>query len=178
MSHYWERFLKEGDELFNYMINNFEKMFEDNMHINHFEIRDGFYASDKSKELIDINYYNNEIEKDLIIFIRKEVKTKSLFNKSNWKPFRFNMRISEMYYSYNKLFKFKKYYFQLSIDQYCEINNCKCHENNENNEDNCNPHFMIALYGWKDDISNIMLPYNNIFDNCNNIIPDSHWNRN
>lgn len=83
------------------------------------------------------------------------------------------MRLSEMYYSYKILFKYNIYYFQLSIYPYCEINNCKCYIGNE---DNSIPHFILALYGWIDNISNILLPYNKTIEIFNNIIPDIHWN--
>lgn len=36
----WEEFLEEGDALYDYMTNNFEKMF-DGESIKHFEIREG-----------------------------------------------------------------------------------------------------------------------------------------
>lgn len=54
------------------MINNFDSMFEDETHIKHFEIRDGFYGSDIIKQ-INIKY-KREIEQELIQFIKKSLK--------------------------------------------------------------------------------------------------------
>ncbi len=39
MNYDWIRFLEKGDKLFNYMINNFDDMFDNNI-IKHFDIRD------------------------------------------------------------------------------------------------------------------------------------------
>lgn len=170
MSHFWERFLKEGDELFNYMVNNFEKMFENDTHIRHYRVREGIYSNVSEIDIIE-KLYNNDIEKECIEFIRNELKNKLLFDKLNWKPFRDSYYLSEMYFGYKKLFKFKQYYFQLGIEDECENSNCKYCINIRI------PHFVAALYGWKDNMSNKLQPYKYVEIPKDNIIPEWDWSR-
>ena len=168
MDAFWDRFLEEGDKLFNYMINNFKEMFEDETHIRHFIIRDGFYGCIEDKEKLMNNYQDN-IQKELIEFIKKEYEEESLFDKTNWKPFRDSYYLSEMYFGYKKLFKFKHYYFQLAIDIECDIDNCRyC-------VTQYIPHFVAALYGWIDDTTDKLQPYKKVTILSDNIMPKNHW---
>ncbi len=164
----WERFLKEGDILFNYMINNFEDMFDGDT-IKHFDIK---YQNIHDYGTIEIKTnYNIYIQLDLIIWIRNEINCNNLFNNNNWKPFRDNYHLTSMYLGYKYLFKFKQYYFQLIIESDCNYyNNCiYCININKNTI-----HFELVLYGWKDDDSSILKPYNRIVL-YNNIMPEIDW---
>lgn len=172
MSYKWNDFLKEGDELYIYMINNYQSMFENNSKIKHFSIIDGIYSY-----IIDINkimeIYGKMIENELIKFIKSEYDSKSLFDKLNWKPFRDNDNIVFMsHYGYRTLFKFKKYYFQLGISNFCELSEC-----NICNHNYSLPHFILAIYGWVDDISNELQPYRYVSVSSDNIMPNWDWER-
>lgn len=83
-----------------------------------------------------------------------------------------------MYFGYKYLFQYKHYYFQLGIQKYCELEVCTyCNhikgEYFEEYSDN-SQHFMISLYGWKEDNSNVLLPYNLLLSN-NDIMEEKHW---
>jgi hypothetical protein len=166
----WNTFLEEGNELFNYMTNNFKSMFKNNM-ITHFKVIDGIYPSIDKDDII-INTHINNIEKELINFIKKESESKLLFDKTNWKPFRDKLSLTTMYLGYKKLLYFKQYYFQLGIDHYCEIDNCEYCINTR-----ILPHFVLALYGWKDNTSNRLQPYEYVEIPEDNIMPEWDWNR-
>ncbi len=173
MSWCWERFLKEGDILFNYMINNFEDMFDGDT-IKHFDIRYGVYeVIDFIKEMAQIDKIKwcNEIQNELIKWIRNEYNNNRLLNKNNWKPCRDVYHIVNMYLGYNKLFQYKQYYFQLAVDSDlldC-MEDCKYCNNNESTI-----HFELALYGWKDYNSSILQP-DNIIILSDNMMPYEYW---
>jgi hypothetical protein len=161
MLYYWDKFVVEGETLYNYMINNFNDMiYNDN--ILHFYIRDGIYGGiETNTEFIET--YNKDIENELIIWIMNEYKENRLFNRELWKPFRDRYTLSDMYNGYRKLFKFKHIYFQLAMETECNKDECKyCTENEENNTIILCPHFCLALYGWKVNNSNNFEPSNKI----------------
>lgn len=58
MSMFWRGFIEEGDESFNYMINNFEAMFIDNSKIDDFNLHYGLYELNNLTEEIKEKYYN------------------------------------------------------------------------------------------------------------------------
>ena len=67
MEHCWDRFLIEGDILFNYMIHNFENIFDGDL-IKYFNICNGIYnLNDEPIEIKD--KYSNDLQKELIIWI-------------------------------------------------------------------------------------------------------------
>jgi hypothetical protein len=168
----WSRFLIEGDELFNYMLNNFENMFDGNLKIKHFDIRDEAIYDIGSEEIMQ--KYDEEIQKDLIQWIKNELTEKRLFEKNNWKPFRDKYLLTYMYLGYRKLFQFKKYYLQLGLEAACvESETCKYCEKNENQK-----HFQLILYGWKDENCDKLQPDERFTIVSNNIIPDHYWNIN
>ncbi len=172
MLHYWNSFIKEGDILFDYMINNFKTMFNNN-NIKHFNIRDGIYGFIYDVDEI-YNKYKNDIEKELIEWIYNELNENRLYNNILWKPFRDQQCLSHMYYGYRHLFTYNQYIFQLTIEKYCELSECiYCNNNKEKifyNYNNNSKHFSLASYGINE--NNIVQPYDRkIVD----IIPDYEW---
>jgi hypothetical protein len=168
MKWFWDRFLIEGDQLYDYMIKNYENMFDGKL-IKHFTIRDGIYGY--SDDTIKINEkYGIDIENQLIGWIQKEFNEKRLFQKIDWKPFRDQFNLSSMYFAYRKLFQYRNYYFQFIMETNCTIDNCKYCENDE-----IRSHFGLAIYGWKDDNSEILQPTENIKIPKDNIMPEIDW---
>jgi hypothetical protein len=145
MSYLWEEFLEEGKELFNYMTQNFDTMIDNNEIIKHFNITYGICdLKDHAKELN--KNCGEEIQKELICWIKKELKEGRLFDNNNWKPFRDDIYIEYMHLGYKNIFEYKNYYLQPALDDWCGI--CKyCTADNDDNR----IHFELALYGWKDD---------------------------
>jgi hypothetical protein len=166
MLYKWEQFIEEGNELYMYMITNFNKMFEGNTTIKHFEIRDCYCNGINYADIITDNYYK-DIQKELIIWIKKEYNDGILLNRELWKPFR-NYNLIEMYYGYKKLFQYKHYYFQLGIESEC-MNNCiYCIEDVDSK------HFILEIYGWKENEENILYPYRYNIP-LDNIMPENNW---
>ena len=167
MKESWKRFLVEGDNLYNYMINNFENMFDENT-IKYFCIVNGIYRNIKDTDKLT-EEYGDEIEKELIPWIRNELKEGRLFDKTLWKPFRNQCQLLDMYYGYRILFTYKEYIFQLAVEDYCDF-----YENNNKRIDDraC---FVLALYGWKDKDSDMLQPYNDSVIPNDNIMPQKHW---
>lgn len=166
----WSEFLIWGDNLFNYMIHNYNKMINDN-NIYYFEITD--YMDKFDKEAYELHdKYLQDIEKNLIPWIQNEYKTGRLFEKSNWKPFRDQYDLLEMYFGYNKYVQFKNYYFQLAISEGCCADDClNCDENE------LNIHFELALFGWTEDGNHNLQPGNCHPIPSNNVIPEWYWKR-
>ena len=82
----WDRFLIEGKELFEYMKNNFDNMFDGDAKIKHFEIRDEICYDYGSQELNQV--FGKEIQKQLVPWIKREFEDNRLFNNTLWRPFR------------------------------------------------------------------------------------------
>jgi hypothetical protein len=176
MSTFWPRFVKEGDFLYDYLINNFNKLL-DNDKIIHFYIRDGIYYGIDNTERIKENY-GNDIEKELVIWIKKEYQENCLFNRDFWKPFRDQETLSDMYNGYRKLFQYKEYYFQLAMESECGDYNCKyCKEYQINSiEPIITPLFCLTLYGWKNKDSEMLQPYKHTIIPIDNLMCDLDWN--
>jgi hypothetical protein len=159
---HWDRFLIEGDELFEYMTLNFQSMFSGEYTINNFDIEAGLYwISSEAEELY--NMYNNDIQSKLIPWIMKEYNTYRLFNKENWKPFRDLYQLTSMHLGYKFLFEYNDHYFQLGI-VHDYIKGEKIIK------------FILALYGWnkesgKYDQKNII---SELPDDKN--MPENFWN--
>ncbi len=166
MKYRWDDFLEEGQILYNYMTNNFENMFDGNQ-IKHFDIIDEYYGNINYGEKI-YNEYADDIQKEIIPWIKNEKQLGKLFDCTLWKPFR-DYNLVDMYYGYKYLFQFKQYYFQLAMETYCEILECDyC-------KDEGNPHFCLSLYGWKENNYNKLKPWN-LSIPINNIVSDTRWN--
>ena len=171
----WSDFLIEGDILYNYMITNFNDMFKDENTIKHFDILDGHYINIYDTYEIRIQHGTN-IQKELIPWIKKEIKENRFFDKTLWKPFRDQHTFSDMYLGYRKLFQYKQYIFQLSILSSCSLDTCEycdvtsdkyCLENSK--------HFMLALYGWEKDNSIMLQPYGQVRIPEDNMMLERHW---
>ncbi len=176
MIHHWDEFLIEGDELYNLMTNNFDSFIDGNT-IKHFCIIDGIYRHIKNTDKMT-NDMSDDIEKELLPWIKNELEGGRLFDKTLWKPFLNKYAITQMYYGYRKLFNYKKYIFQLAIEKYCELDECKYRNIHNNTTIVCcenSQHFCLALYGWKEEGSNMLQPYKQVIIPENNIIPEIHW---
>jgi hypothetical protein len=179
MKHQWDRFLIEGNALYDILTTKFDSLFDGNI-IKHLTIIDGVYRRIKNTDEMT-NEISDDIEKILYPWIKNELKEGRLFDKILWRPFRDNNVLTSMYYGYRKLFKYKEYIFQLAMETYCELDECLycnptgidrsfCSENSE--------HFSLALYGWTDDNSNILKPYNQVVIPEDSIMPEIHWKNN
>jgi len=156
----WDRFLKEGDELYDYMIHHFDAFFDGDSIIKHFDIRPGW---DDIK-----SFYIENIQKELISWIHEEWKNHRLNNKDNWKPFRDQLHLTSMYFGYRKMFQYNQYYFQLALENCCGVCvYCKAGESWN--------HFELALLGWKEENSIELKPHNFITILSNNNISNSFW---
>jgi hypothetical protein len=187
----WDRFINEGDILFNYMIHNFDKMFDGKLIIKHFDIESGFFGLfdyiDDIKE-----QYNDNIQQELIHWIQKEFNNKELFQETNWRPFRDQDILTCMFLGYRRMFQYKHYIFQLILNSSCE--NCDVCNYCKNNEDctlsepsserempsgeRSSPegtHFGLSFYGWKDKDYMKLQPYNNMSLSDDNVIPEQFW---
>lgn len=167
---FWDRFLAEGDILFNYMTSNFTNMFDGISIIKHFDISPGIWhlANNEYDELKD--KYGYDIEQKLIVWINNENDCGSLFNKELWKPFRDQEHLNYMYLGYKKMFIYNEYYLQLVIDKGCNHNNCiYCNEN-------MSIQFQLLLYGWKIPDSIYIQPDNCAIIQPDNIMPEYYWN--
>ncbi len=160
----WERFLKESDIYYNYMINNFNFMINDIP--NNFSIIDGIYRYIKDTNKLT-EEYGDDIEKELIPWIIKEYEEGRLFNKELWKPFRDQSALLSMYYGYRYLFTYNENIYQLAL-----IDEIDLDKNDKSNKYYC---FVLALYGWKEEGSNMLQPYKDSIIPEDNIMPEEHW---
>jgi hypothetical protein len=190
----WDRFLVEGELLFQYMKDNFNNMFEGDAKIKHFNIRNEMCYDHGSHELNQV--FGKEIQKELVPWIKKELEDNRLFNNTLWKPFRDIYTLHDMYLGYRKLFLFRPnydsypdllesnilrpeinikgtYYFQLSIDAECYEDICMDCDNDITNM--YNKHFELVLYNWIDDKTNKL--YFNKFGPIlsDNLMPQMSW---
>jgi hypothetical protein len=173
----WSSFLREGDILYNYLINNFEELFDGNK-IKHFGFRDGLYRGVTNIDEMN-DTYSIDIQNELIPWIKKELEENRLFKKELWKPFRDQYSLSDMYLGYRKLFQYKHYYFQLAMETYCDLDECvycgytidKPHYFYEKNS----KHIKLAPYGWKNENSNMLQPLCKVEIPSDNIMIERHW---
>lgn len=160
---HWDRFLVEGDALYEYMTHNFESMYNGNK-INDFFIMEGFYWILTEANTLD-EKYNSDIQPHLLQWIKEEYNTQRLFNKSNWKPFRDLDILSSMHFGYKILYEYNNYYFQLGL-----INDC-----NEIGE-HC-IHFILALFGWGNETNESIRRYILNELPTDKIMPECYWKR-
>lgn len=137
----WPEFLIEGKKLYDYMVDNFDTMFDGDLIIKHFNITcniSGLY------ELNELTLSFQEIQTQLISWIKQEQASGSLFIEENWKPFRDLYTLTDMVMGYKKMFHYENYFFQLALNSCCmELVNCPYNEN----EDDDYPHFELSFYG-------------------------------
>jgi hypothetical protein len=166
----WDRFVKEGDILFNYMIQNFEKMFDGHSIIKHFDIESGFiglfdYIDDIKEK------YNDNLQYELIQWIQNEFHNNELFKETNWRPFRDQDILTCMFLGYRRMFQYKHYIFQLIINSSCE--NCDVCEYCKHKENRI--HFSLSFYGWKEKDCITLHPYNRLSLSDDNVLPEQFW---
>jgi len=181
---YWPKFLKRGDELFDYMIHNFEYMFLNHTLVKHLEVREAGCHDIGGKEIEE--KYRDEIQKQLVPWIKSEYENEDLLEKDNWMPFRDSYTITDMYLGYKFFFKFiaqnnenqdqtilenslnfcgtRTYYFQLSIDECCDKDYCKYCDGNEDST-----RFELVLWGWMDNENTDFKPYPKEIGSCHSI---------
>ncbi len=165
----WKEFLIQGDILFDYMIHNYDFMF-DNESIKHFAIWYGIRELMTDCEDLE-EECGNEIHKELVPWIRTEAEESRLFDKANWKPFRDKDVLTTMYLGYNKMFQYKQYYFQLAIDDWCDKTlRCDYCQKGENKT-----HFQLAMYGWAVEGKDKLQPQNYVNIPADNIMPELYW---
>jgi hypothetical protein len=166
----WENIAKEGDELFDYLIHNYKNMFDKEEKIKHFDIDIGwFMLFEESREVKE--KYNDEIQRELVPWIKKEFQNNELFKIENWKPFRNQHIYTHMYLGYRKLFQYKQYIFQLSLLSRC-YNNIPTFSNEKKI---MGAIFELQLCGWKEINHEKLQPANIITILDDNIVPKSFW---
>jgi len=170
MTDLWEKFIIRGNALYNYMIHNFENMFENESSIKNFEIVDIFYMFSITIKNIIIQH-NQDIHNQLFLWIKNEFKENRLFDKNLWKPFRDVEVMTDMVLGYRYMFKYNQYYFQLCIDSYYFIDNDFINGIYNNNF----AFFELALYGWINENNDKLQPNNMVAIPLNNFMPDIYW---
>jgi len=164
----WKRFVEEGDELYNYMVNSFNYMIHGNL-IKHFDVEIGIYPMISNIDAIKEKYFY-DIQKEIIPWIHTQGK--DLFDYNNWIPFRDPDVLTTMFLGYRKMFQFKQYIFQLTITSQC--NNEACH-NCKIGDSIANKHFGVALYGWIEENKINIQPRDTMALLEDNIMPDKYW---
>ena len=165
----WEEFVEEGNELYNYMINNFNDMIDDKS-IRHFDVEIGRYHMLRYIDDVKDTYFY-DIQKEIIPWIKKEA-SKELFKYDNWMPFRDPDVLTIMFLGYRKMFQFKQYIFQLTITADCNNETC---DNCKLGEPFATKHFSVALYGWREENKVNIQPSDSMPLSEDNIMSDSSW---
>jgi hypothetical protein len=172
---HWKEFLKEGDMLFEYMTTNFESMFDGDK-IKHFNIVDGISGSGNAA--IDVDQYMkahiDDIQKELVVWIKKEYEEGRLFQKELWKPFRDCYVMTSMFLGYKRMFRYRNSYTQISLISSCEFyGDCEhCIKDYDTRS------FSLLVYGWNDEFCTTLRPYDvPIPDSETMIMPECIWKR-
>ena len=165
----WERLAKEGDELFEHLINNYENMLDGEDKVKHFDVLVGFYQHmDDASEIKE--KYSFELQRELVPWIKKEFQKNELFKIENWKPFRDPDTYLYMFLGYRNLFQYKHYIFRLSLSSDCDNDDCIYCEPGVNKSN-----FCLAIYGWKDE-NHVKIQPTELFTILDdNILPETFW---
>ena len=171
----WEPIVEEADELFEYLLHNYDNMLDGEDKVKHFDVLYGrnLYM-DAASEIRETYHY--EIQRELVPWIKNEFQTGELFKMENWRLYRDRWAMSTMYLGYRKLIIFKQFLLQLTMSFYCDNDVYKCDYCEK--KDYCGNAFSVALYGWTD--INKVEPCNQecayICNDPNDLmIPESHW---
>ena len=135
---FMDRFIREGEELYRFLIENFDKMFNEDKTLIFVDIRYFFDSCQDYVEDIRKNY-NDSIKKEFGLWLLQEKSSGRLFDRTNWQIYRNRDICTDMYIGYRTLFVYKQYYFQVSYDFYF---------------------FALGLYGWKDEHKETLQPDN------------------
>lgn len=174
---FWDKFIIQGKKYYKYMIENFHTMISD-ISIPHLDIRPGTYNLIDEHDLIQMQF-GQEIEKQLLKWIKNEFNDARLFKEDWWKPFRNTEHLSCMSLGYKKMFIFSpndksvdqinKYFFQLSLERVCEEDCITC------NGTNRDIHFNLLLYGWTSNNSNLIYPDEKYIISNDEMMPKEYW---
>lgn len=135
----WINHIQQGKLFFNTMLYSINFMFDGETSIKHFDIQPAYYGTDVD-ELKEV--YSDEIQKELVPWIKNEYEEGRLTNYIYWKTSR-GAEYHDVYFGYRKMFQYNQLYYQLSISLCCEnCDNCKYCERGENRT-----HFELLYYG-------------------------------
>ena len=168
----WDRLVLEGETLYTYMINNYDKMFDGEKTIKHFGIEIGSLGLQDYVDEILENYYTG-IQEELIVWLKKEKDDNRLFENKNWNTFRDPDILLWMFLGYRKMFQYKHYIFQISLNTRCGYvldDDCKYCTGKEHHS--C---FGLVLYGWKDEKYENLQPNNRIAILDDYLMPEPVW---
>jgi hypothetical protein len=155
----WKEFIQEGNRTFDYMIHNFERLFDGQTTIKQFNIRCGRYIfRDEDIEAIK-EEHGADLQKELIHWIHKEKESNELFKRENWNSFRDYFCHETMYFGYKKMFRYKQFYFQLALEE----------------DEHPDPVFQLAIWGWNNEEFIKRREGNEFVTFPNDIIPSQHW---
>ena len=176
----WDRLVLEGETLYTYMINNYDKMFDGEKTIKHFGIAIGSIGfGDYVNEIKE--KYHTDIQNELIPWIKKEIESNNLFQNKNWNTFRDPDILVWMFLGYRKMFQYKQYIFQLSLDASCGYEFadvfCKYCSNKEYNSGEDTARFLLVFYGWKDEKYENLQPEDFLTISDDYLMPESFWMR-
>ncbi len=168
----WEKCLQKYPIYFDGMTKNVETMLTRPFMDNYFIIHDSFFNDLDDVDDLKPKYYDTIIKK-LIHWIKHEMK-EYFFEKENWKPFENYCSSRDMVIGYRKLFRYKKYYFQLAIDNLCCENFFDC---TQCQDMQYHSHFVLLYRGWMDKKHKKLQPkdYNYHVLLPDNTIPDKWW---
>lgn len=173
--HYnWTKFIAEADEMFDEMIKCYDNMFDGDLIVKHFYVRYAFMEVmyDYCERIM--SEHGEAIQKELIPWIKAEHASGRLFNKDNWRPFRDEHLFTQMFIGYRRIFDYKGYLFQLSMDFGCPI--CRKPELCKYCKMDENPfHFELAFCGYADDRDPNISPAATLYTTSDGYMDQKMW---
>ena len=134
------------------------------VHINNLQRGDKFQIPSVRDTMSDMKFISTTETSSLI----EGYKRDSI--DDNWKPFRDRYSLVDSYLGYKILFIYKHYFFQLVVDDECELDYCNDCLNKLNSW-----HFAVILYGWTEEGNKNTMPYNDPPVLDDNIMPENDW---
>lgn len=145
----WEEFMKQGNELYQCMVETFDDAFDESGKIVDFRIYHMYHSTYLEAEHLALDGWKAEIHERLLPWLHEEHRSGRLFQQKDWKPFRDPDDMLYMFYGYRKLFvydrnlhEYDKYYLQLVLDDW------GIRQEDGSMKDTVN--FHLRLYGWKE----------------------------
>lgn len=150
---YIDRFIVEGEELYQYMLEHFDHMFNEDHTLIFVDIR---YFSDSCRDYVKevADSYRDHIIRAYSLWLLQEKECGRLFDKTHWQIYRNRDEMTDLYLGYRTLFVYQHYYFQVSYDFYF---------------------FALGLYGWKDESCEALQPDRRSIILSDHIIPEREW---